>query len=87
MKKKKAKLTPWELLFKTVSESGITEASEGRISRQLAYWWRKHGLPKNEENGLYDRCQYIIKAAEVKGLIITRAEILALNADFKRCKK
>jgi len=87
MKLKKLKIRTWQELFGIAQESDIMNASDGRISRQLAYWWLKHGLPKNEENGLYDRCQYIIKAAESKGWIITRAEILALNADFKRGKK
>jgi len=81
------KIKTWAQLFEVATASCIEHASDGRISRQLAYWWLRHGLPKNEENGLYDRCQYIIKAAESKGWIITRDEILALNADFKRGKR
>ena len=87
MKLKKLKVKTWQQLFDIAHESDIMNASDGRISRQLAYWWFKHGLPKNEENGLYDRCQYIIKAAEINGWIITRADILALNAEFKAAKK
>jgi len=81
------KVETWAQLFELVNCSEIERASKGLISRQLAFYWKKNGLPRSELSGLDDRCRFIVKAAKTNAITITRAEILALNADFKRCKK
>jgi hypothetical protein len=77
------KLSTWEILFEVIGSSAISDASEGRISKQQAQYWKEHGLPTTEHTGLGNRSVFIAKAAKAKGYTITKTEVLKLSTRFR----
>lgn len=73
----------WEQLFETIGSSAISDASEGRISKQQAQYWKDKGLPTTEHTGLGNRANYLVKAAKAKGYTITKTEVLKLSTRFR----
>lgn len=73
----------WEQLFEAIGSSAISDASEGRISKQQAQYWKDRGLPTTEHTGLGNRSSYIVKAAKAKGYAITKTEVLKLSTRFR----
>lgn len=73
----------WEQLFETLGSSAISDASEGRISKQQAQYWKDKGLPTTEHTGLGNRANYLVKAAKAKGYTITKTEVLKLSTRFR----
>jgi hypothetical protein len=73
----------WEQLFETLGSSAISDASEGRISKQQAQYWKDKGLPTTEHTGLGNRANYLVKAAKAKGYAITKTEVLRLSTRFR----